>query len=467
MIKNKLFILFNTLSGVEKRECGSYLRSPYFNQREDVLRLWQYLLDRPGGVADAGPAFRHTYPGAPFDDSRWRHVQSFLTARIEGFLAQRALDQAPLLHDLYLAPVYGEKHLDKALDQLLRRAAQQLDKRPRDHEFYHWQYRLEWEKHIRLETQTRHRDSNLSAVGQALDVYLVSSKLRLACLMEARRGVFNTAYDTTFLPALLAYLEGSPLREVPVVALYFYCFRALTAGLEADFRAFRGQLEQQSEQLPIAERRTFLLLALNFCIRRLNTGEPRYIREALDLYRVGLDTGALLENGYLSRFAFKNIVALGLRLEEYAWVEAFIHRYEPYLEEKFRAANRDYNLARLFFSQKNYDRAMPLLARADESDLFLNIDSRVLLLKMYYETGAWDALDALIASFNILLLRKKKLIGYHYPYYRNTLRYIQKLTRLNPRDKRAAGAFRAEVEQNQTLNEKEWLLEQVDSGRDV
>jgi hypothetical protein len=48
--------------------------------------------------------------------------------------------------------------------------------------------------------------------------------------------------------------------------------------------------------------------------------------------------------------------------------------------------------------------AMPLLARVDESDLFLNIDSRFLLLKMYYETGEWDALDALIASFKILLL---------------------------------------------------------------
>ena len=41
---------------------------------------------------------------------------------------------------------------------------------------------------------------------------------------------------------------------------------------------------------------------------------------------------------------------------------------------------------------------MPLLARADENDLFLNIDSRFLLLKMYYETGEWDALDALLGG---------------------------------------------------------------------
>ncbi len=462
MPENKLLVLFNALNGVEKRECANYLRSPYFNRRDDVWRLWQYLVERKDDTFPAEDAYRHTYPGEPYDDSRWRYVQSFLLARIEGFMAQRALEQTPLLHDLHLAPVYREKQLTKPLAHLLRRAGEQLDKRPRDHEFYHWQYRLEWEKYNIQEVQTRTRDSKLSAVGQALDIYLISSKLRLACLMESRRTVFNAGYDTGFLQALLAFLDGSPLREVPVIALYYSCFRALTAGLEADFRAFRRHLEHQSDQLPAGERRTFLLLALNFCIRQLNTGETRYIREAFDLYRVGLDTGALLENGYLSRFAYKNIVALGLRLEEYAWVEAFIHRYETHLEEKFRAANRDYNLARLFFTQKNYTRAMPLLARADENDLFLNIDSRFLLLKMYYETGEWDALDALIASFNILLLRKKKVIGYHYPYYRNALRYIHKLTRLNPRDKRAVDAFRAEVEQNKTLNEKEWLLERLE-----
>ncbi|MCY7330670.1 MAG: hypothetical protein LH618_19110 [Saprospiraceae bacterium] len=51
---------------------------------------------------------------------------------------------------------------------------------------------------------------------------------------------------------------------------------------------------------------------------------------------------------------------------------------------------------------------MPLLAQAGESDLLLNLDSRVMLLKIYYETGEWDALDALLASFRVLLLRKKK-----------------------------------------------------------
>ena len=463
MPDNKLFFVFKNLTGVEKRECSSFLQSPYFNQRDDVLALWRALLEAKGDAAAVEPEAlcRRIYPDAPFDAARWRHLQSFLVSRIEDFLAQRASERLPLLHDLHLAAVFREKNMAKPLDQTLRRAGALLEKQPRDHEFYHWQYRLEWEKYAAVDAGTRTRDNNLAAVGRAFDVYLVAGKLRLACLMESHRAVFNTDYDLGFLPVLLGYLETSPLLTEPIVALYYHCYQALTTGGEADFRAFRGHLEQQSAQLPEPEQRTFLLLAVNYCIRQLNTGEQRFVREAFDLYRVGLDTGALLENGMLSRFAYKNIVALGLRLEAFGWVENFIHRYEPFLEEKYRAANRDYNLARLFYTQKNYRRAMPLLAQVDESDLLLNLDSRIMLLKMYYETGEWDALDALISSFKILLLRKKKVIGYHQTHYLNTLRYLEKLTRLNTQDKAALAAFREAVADNKAVIEREWLLAQT------
>lgn len=365
----------------------------------------------------------------------------------------------PILADLHLAPVYRQKNLHKPLDYLLHRAENRLDKMPRDTEYHYLLYRLEWEKYAAVESRTRSRENNLATVGQALDVYLIGSKLRMACLMESHRAVFNTDYDTTLLTLLLAFLENNDLVKAPVVALYYHCYKALNGGNEADFRAFRQELEVQSEYLPVDERRTFLLLAINYCIRQINTGKPAFIREAIDLYRVGLDTGSLLENGYLGRFAYKNIVALALRLEEFEWVEQFIYQYEPCLEEPYRAANRDYNLARLYFVQQNYRKAMPLLARVDESDLLLNLDSRVMLLKMYYKTGEWDALDALIASFKILLLRKKKVIGYHQAHYLNTLRYVQKLTRLRPRDQKAAETLRADIEQNRTVIEKEWLLD--------
>lgn len=461
MIDNKLFELIKILSSVEKRECAAFLKSPYHNRREDVLGLWERCSSGKQAL-DAAATFAAIYPGEPFSDGQWRHLQSFLIGGIEAFLAQRAWEKAPLHADLHLLPIYREKNLHKPLEHTLRRATERLDKLPRDGQYYHFLYQLEWERYAAAQEQHgRSQENDLMAVSRAFDVYTTANKLRLACLIQSHRTVFQVEYDHSFLPDLLRFVEKSALLDVPIVALYYHCYQSLTEGREESFRAFREALETQGKALPEAETRTFTLLAINYCIRQLNTGETRYVREAFDLYRVGLDTAALLEHGHLSRFAFKNIVALGLRLQEFAWVERFIVQYEPFLEEKYRAAHRDYNLARLHFVQKNYTSAMPLLARVGESDLLLNLDSRVMLLKMYYEMGEFDALDALLASFKILLLRKKKVIGYHSSHYLNTLRYIQKLVRMAPHDKKAAAAFRADLEANKSVIERDWLLGQL------
>lgn len=454
--------MIKSLNFIEKKECIVFLKSPYHNRREDVIKLWEMIGASKTQAFDAKTAFSSIYPGQLYKDAQWRHLQSFLTGNIEAFLAQRAWEKTPLLSDLHLISVYKDKKLPKTLEYTLRRAKDRLQKIPQDSNYYHLLYTLEWEHYAASQVQQgRTQENNLAAVSKAFDIYAAANKLRLACLMESHKAVFKVEYDHAFLPELIRFVQKSDLIHIPIVALYYHCYAALTEGSEESFRAFRRELETQGKALPEDETRTFTLLAINYCIRRLNSGEIRYVREAFDLYQIGLETRALLENGFLGRFAFKNIVALGLKLEEFAWVEQFIEQFEPFLEEKYREAHHDYNLAKVHFAQKNYDRAMPLLARVGENDLLLNLDSRVMLLKMYYETGELDALDALLASFKILLLRKKKVIGYHSAHYLNTLRYIQKLVRVNLNDKKAAASFRAEIEANKAVIEKDWLLEQV------
>ncbi len=465
MSENKLFTLFNSLSGVEKRELSKLLKSPFFNQKSELVELWNWMLSikkqKKKEFPSAEVSYAALFPKESFDPVKWRHLQSLLTIQIEKLFAQRALQAQPIQSDLYLATVFRQKKLALPLQHVFRRAEERLAKLPQDQFYYHFQYQVKWEKYAALESLDRAGKNKLAEVGTSLDIYLVSSKLRLACLMESHRAVSNVDYDASFLPLLLSYLKDHPMREIPLIALYYHCYKALTDDTEANFRAFRNALEAQQATIPLEERTTFLLLAINFCIKQLNSGEKRYIREALDLYQTGLETQTLLSDGHLSRFAYKNIVALGLRLNEFTWVRKFIDDYAAFLEVAHRDTNRNYNLARLYFTKKEFEKAMPMLAQIDDSDLLLNLDSRVMLLKMYYETEAFNALDNLLASFRILLLRKKKVIGYHQEHYLNLLRYIKKMMRLNQYDKAAVAKFKKEVRGHSGVLEKEWILEQL------
>ena len=130
-------------------------------------------------------------------------------------------------------------------------------------------------------------------------------------------------YDDGLLPAVLGFLKNSPYLDIPAIAIYYYCYNALTENNEEDFQKLKKQFLAHQHHFPKREMGDVLLLAINFCIKQLNTGKAKYDREAFELYRLGLENGLLLQQNSLSRFAYKNTVALGLRLGEFDWIEHF------------------------------------------------------------------------------------------------------------------------------------------------
>ncbi|MBI1225228.1 MAG: hypothetical protein GC192_08300 [Bacteroidetes bacterium] len=463
-MKQKLISLFNQLSGVEKREFTRFIESDYFNRREEPVQLWHYLLREfaPAGKTwQPAHAFQALFPNQPHDEAKLRYPASWLTKHIEYFLAMRRFEKNETEQALQLAVSFRERNLEEHFGQAVRMAETALEKRVRDQAWYHDHYRLEFEKYALIESQRRTAANNLPAVGKALDTYLIAAKLRQSCIQLAHQSVFQTKYDYTFLPPLLEYLEGSQFLEIPAIALYYHCYKALTEGDEAQFRKFRALLEEHFESFSQNEIRDLWLLAINFCIKLLNTGSRPFGEEALSLYQTGIERQIILENGVLGRFAYKNTVALALLYGQYEWVKGFINRYRTALEPAWQEDFYHYNLARYHFTIKEYGKAMELLAKVDDRDLLLNLDGKLMLLKMYYELGEFNALDSLLSSMKTFIRRKKEL-AYHQSHYLGIIRFTQKLMALRPGDLVAASALRKEIEAAEGLPEKDWLLAKLD-----
>lgn len=460
MSESKILQIFKNLNGVEKRELNRFLDSPFFNRRPEICRLW-YLLPEMTENASIGPekVFERLFPGQAYDSALLRHSYSLLLRKIEWFLVYRRFDSQPVGADLALMAAYREKNLDKHFSHSASVAETRLGELPFGLEHRYSRYRLELEKYAFDETRRRGAADNLQGLHDAFDAYLISGKMRHACLMLAHSAVVQVEYDYSFLPLLLQWLDGSDAwRNVPEISLYYHCYRALNDNRDGDFQAFRAELEHYRDHFDPAELTDVLLMAVNFCIRRLNAGERQYIGQAFDLYRLGLARNLLTEGGVLSRFTYKNIVALGLALEEFNWTEQFIVDYKDVVEESYREGSYCYNLARMYFARRDYTRAMPLLARVDDSDFFLMLDARVMLLKMYYERGDWEPLQSLLVSVRTFL-RRKKQIGYHRKHYMSLLKYTEKLLALPPGGHARRKALRAAIESDPEVLERAWLLQ--------
>jgi hypothetical protein len=91
----------------------------------------------------------------------------------------------------------------------------------------------------------------------------------------------------------------------------------------------------------------------------------------------------------------------------------------------------------------------------------VQLNAKMMLLKIYYELDEVDALESLLESMRAYLNRKE-VTGYYRSNYQNIIRYTRKLVRINPYDKAPKEKLRQEIQQVNPLTEREWLLRQLE-----
>jgi hypothetical protein len=465
MKKSDLYQIIQKLTPEQRRSLQKFTHSPYHNLREDVKNLFAFLVKNaesdPAAVTFEN-AFAAAYPGQPFEMQQLRYCMSYLMKVTEQFLIDQAAKADPVQNQLHLTSAYRKLGLEKNTRRALERAVVLHEKNSQSGaDFYEKNYLLETETYTYAEGTKRTAPRNLQQVNHSLDLSYLAKKLKQSCLALSHGAVANVEYETGLLELILGHLENAPwLDQHPAIALYFFYYRAATLEDNRYFEKLKNGLLQTGYLLPSEELRNVHLLAINYGIQRFNKGEEAYLHEVFDLYKSALGKDILLENGRLSRFAFKNIAGIAIRLGEFDWTEGFIESYQKNIEPHHRRNYTDYNLAKLHYARKDFGKAMKLLQQVEYEDVFLNLDAKVLLLKIYFENDELEVLDSFINSFQRFLQRKKGL-GYHRENYLNTLQFARRLISLNPFDKQEKEGLKAEIEETKALGEKEWLLEQL------
>ena len=467
MKNSRLVVLLQTLSNKEWRELDRFVRSPYFNRNEEVVRLWGILqehLQELKIMPEKERLFHRLFPNAStYDDQQIRLLMSYLLKLTETFLVQQEQTQDHMRSHTVLTAQYRKRQLPRHYAYAWKQAQQARERHPyRNADFFQDAFRLETE-HYRFQAATnRIREFNLQEVADSLDIVFISQKLRQACSMLSHQAVYKTEYDFGLLDQILIYVEARALLDLPAISVYYYCYRALTQPEEPRFfHEFKNLILTWSLQFPPDEMRDLFILGINFCIKRYNEGAGAYLEDEFELYREGLDRGILLSEGQLSRFTYRNAVTLGIVRKEYAWVEQFLYDYRNALPPPHRESMFSFCLALLEYSRQEYEKALNLLQKTEYEDLLLNLAAKTVQIKIFYEWGETDLLYAHLEAMRTFI-RRKKGIGYHQENYLHTIQLTRRLLEVNPFDRQALQDLRKEIEQTRYIAEKSWLLTQVD-----
>ncbi len=468
MKKSRLIEILRTCNKREFRELKKWVLSPAHNQREDVIRLYNYLIEDEHLWKDEfvakSVAYRWVYPREEFNDAKMRQVIYFLMKAVEEFLIYQEVSQDEVEAKMVLSKVYRKKRLNKFFEKNIRSVRDLHEKQPfRNDQFYRNQYFRLHEEYVFMVYQTRMGNMNLQELSDALDLSYIADKLRRACYMMAHQKVYKSDYDLGLIQQVLDFIDSQPqLLEIPAIAIYYYGYKTtIEKENETHFHLLKNEIFKNEHLFPDSEIIGIYLMAINYAIGRTNAGYTEYRRESFELYRQGFEKEILIDNGEISRFTFPNVVTLGLYLKEFEWVQNFITNYQHYLDGKYRNDIVQFCFAKFHYEKRDFDAALKVCSQVDYDDILMNLYSRAMAMKIYYQQSEFDVLDSYLESFRNYVVRKK-VLGYHKSNYKNIIRLTKKLLKVNPYSKRDKEKLKKEIKEANPLTEREWLLQQLE-----
>lgn len=461
MKNSKLVELLSRLDYRERARLRKFILSPYFNENEDVARLLSVLISQNSESREG--IWEEIYPEELYDDLRLRHLMSDLMRLMERFLAIAEVEKRPGIMQAGLMRSLRKREAPRLYDFVWRKYQRKNRNSLMGSEVFLERYLLQAEHNSYLEnTANRSGVTNLQHAVNDLDIFYLFNKLKYSCTILNNRKVVDIDFENALLDDILQHLEQASFSDQPAISIYFEIYRMLTNPEDLEhYYAMKGLVEAHSQEFEHVEARDIYAFALNYCIGKINQGRSEFLREIFEWYSQGLEEKILLEKGRLSPWDYKNIVVVGLRLDESVWVDTFIHRYRDLIPQEHRENAFTYNLAKLHFSRNEYGDVLKLLQKVEYEDVFYNLDSKVMQLKIYYEMEEFEALDSLIDSFRTFLRRNRLISDHHRTNYLNLIRFVKKLSRLRPRDKKRLETLQKEIAATDQLADTNWLNEKV------
>ncbi|MCI5058367.1 MAG: hypothetical protein MRY83_19805 [Flavobacteriales bacterium] len=446
--------LYSLLSSFNKETCKKFqdfLKSPYLNTNNKATQLFELYLKTPEKKLEKPFLHNKLYPNEDFKDDKLRLVISRLYnlalefLRLEGFRRTKT-SQHLLLHELNLLNQY------KIFDQQYRKANNtslletlQLE----EANFY-----------LATKINPRQSTNNLQELSNSIDDYFLFQKLKYSCELYNRKQILDKEYDFSFLENILQYLHNHPPKYPPTY-LYYQLLKLIRANEEPQFFLIKKLLQTQSKEVHKKELKNMYVFLMNFCVKQINANNTKYYVELFDIYKSLIKNEIIIEEETIGLGDFKNIATVGLRLKELDWVQEFTEQYTSYLNEQHQESAKSYNLARICFVRSNYKDALKLLRNVDYSDVYFELGSRVLLLKVYYEQEDIDLFPAQMQSLRTYLSRSNEVSDYQKSLYLNFLRLIKKLFRFKGGNKRGLKEFKEELKQTSNVVDLEWIKEKA------
>lgn len=469
MRETKLYNALVQLNGHELNRLHRFVLSPYFNQNDSIIRLFEWIKNDLKDQSQVEPSKDEIWrlcfeKDDQYDDGRFRKLQSDLLKLVEEYYSQESFEDNPIHKAKYLLEAIYEKKLENLQSGAIKTAQHFVENQKlRPASFYYYQYEIEQSKYDLIKSQLeRSSKSNIEEIAQNLDRFYLAEKLRYYCTILSHQHVAALDYNMLFIDEIIQHVETHGYYDVPPIRIYYQILLTYKyPEIRVHYDILRDLITKYIHIFPEAQVKEILDAIFNYCVQKLNSGYPEFNGEVFNLYKEALENKSIFVKGQITPWSFKNIVTAGLRLNEFDWVENFIDDYSGFLEQRFQDNSTTFSKAQLYFYKKDYPNVIKLLNRVEYNDVSYNLSSKTLLMASYYELDEMEALGSFLDTFRVYLSRNKDIPVSRRKSFLNTISILRRLSRITPRDKKEIEKLQTEVINTPDVVSKNWILEKL------
>jgi hypothetical protein len=488
MNNSKLIEMLKKFDFTEIERLKSFMVSPYFIKQHSLQKFAILILEEyPHFDFDNNyerAIYETIFPDSKFQLQTIQDLMTLMVSSIHSFLHFENYSNDEIESQLRLLGELRSRDFGKEFLRIGKKLKKKLEEGKNDKEYFNHVSKYEDEMDHYFIRQKEHRGFSpyLQNKSDALDAYYFASKFKLASEILNRQNIFAAKYDISFLQEVLDYITQHINRfdTYPSILIYYkIILTMLNPDEEGNFFDLKKLLDVSKNDFSIEELKDMYGYAQNYCIKKINSGEFNYVSELFGLYRKQLDAGIIYDNGMLSQWDYKNIVTTAIRLNEFEWAEEFIVNYKNKIHPDFKEVAYTHNMAYLHYEKKEYKTVLKLLNQFNKElkditdpsfdDTFYILDSRSLLLKIYYELDEEEPLYAVIESFKLFLRRNKNVADRLKNNYFNLIKYTknlniirQKLELNNVSGSKALIELKHKINAEKSIVNLTWLQSQVE-----
>lgn len=469
MHKTKLFRILESFSSIELNRLLRYLDDGGWQDQQRVKRLLGIvvgLIKENAGTVSKEDIWAVIYDQEPYDDLRFRKTCSDGLQLVERFLTSEEFFNDILLESSTRLRALSRKEFTPLYNTHLNRVNTLMERYPeKGSDYYHFRYQVEKNAFtVRQSSLQRFKIANIDAILDNLDTFYVIEKLKYYCEVLSRRTFLKHEYQNRLIDEIIVLIEEGEFNHIPLIQIYYQIVLTHLHPEQVEYYFdLKTLLGNHGQILPQDQMKEIYTSALNYCTRKINQGREEFIQEAFETYRQLLDKELLYERNQLSHWTFKNVVVLALRLGEYNWAKHFIYEYNGRIPEQFRQNALTYNLAQLYFYQKDFPKVLELLQTVEYEDVTYDLGAKTMLFATYYEIQEWEALHSLGESFKVFIHRRKNIIpeGRRNSYL-NLIKFTLRLYKLSFYDRQKIEQLLVKVESSgQEIASATWLREKL------